>query len=72
VTLDGRAGMLLAELYVKDYIVKYLDVSFAVKRILFNIVRTTSNDVITSCQLYFNFTDVGLIVPLINAISTGH
>ena len=36
--------------------------NFAVKRILFKIFRTTSNDIVTNCQLYFNFPDVNVIL----------
>ena len=32
--------------------------NFAVTRILFKIFRTNSNDIIQSCQLYFNFPDM--------------
>ena len=36
--------------------------NFAVKRTLFKIFRTTSNDIVTNCQLYFNFPDVNVIL----------
>ena len=36
--------------------------NFAVKRILFKIFHTTSNDIVTNCQLYFNFPDVNVIL----------
>ena len=35
--------------------------NFAVKRILLKIFRTHSNDIIQSCQLYFNFPDSVLL-----------
>ena len=36
--------------------------NFAVKRILFKIFRTNSNDIVQSCQLYFNFPDISVIL----------
>jgi hypothetical protein len=36
--------------------------NFAVKRTLFKIFRTTSNDIVTNCQLYFNFPDMSVLI----------
>ena len=36
--------------------------NFAVKRILFKIFRTNSNDIVQSCQLYFNFPDMSVLL----------
>jgi len=36
--------------------------NFAVKRILFKIFRTNSNDIIQNCQLYFNFPDMSVLL----------
>ena len=36
--------------------------NFAVKRILFKLFRTNSNDVIQNCQLYFHFPDMSVLL----------
>ena len=34
----------------------------AVKRILFKVFRTNSNEIVQSCQLYFNFPDMSVLL----------
>ena len=41
---------------------KLNSLNFAVKRILFEIFRTNSNDIIQNCQLYFNFSDMSVLL----------
>jgi hypothetical protein len=36
--------------------------NFAVKRTVFKMLRTTSNNTVTNCQLYFNFPDINVIL----------
>ena len=43
--------------------------NFAVKRILFKIFRTNSNDIIQSCQLYFNFPDMSVLLTARKKVS---